>query len=1120
MCLQPRGRRAAEVFPSTLARRSVNRSNICSCFAACLFFAACGVLSADELPVKLAPVAADPTARPKSDEGAKGMRLAYTRDERGNRIPDFSHCGYAGGDRPIPDVKARVVVEPGPGDDTQRIQAAIDAVGARPLNADGFRGAVLLSPGEFEVAGQLQLRSSGVVLRGSGVGLDGPDADGVEKPSAGTTIVASGAGRRTLIQVLGRPVSDVDLSTATSATDEHVPVGATSLQVASTDGLSAGDMIRITRPSTAAWIEALGMHTIYNRWKPGTHDIVWDRVITSIEGNSVAIDAPITTAIERRFGGAAVQRYKRSARVKNVGIEDVTLLGMAVVEQVGDGAPHQSSDEDHAWFGVGMEHARDCWVRGVSFKRFAGGAVTLRESTSRVSVVDCISTQPFSEIGGFRRHTFFTRGQQCLFLRCWSEDGRHDFSAGHCAAGPNAFVSCYALRANEHSGPIESWSSAVLYDNVRIDGAGLHLWNAGSSPRGTGWAAANSVIWQSRASTMCCERPATANNWALGIWSEVSGDGTILGSSEFVRPLSLYQAQVSERLGSDRAHEVGPFLLHVVAATRPSVEQAADFVAQSSAPAKQLIDLIRDNMVSHQATTATIESPRTHSVVDEATSPEARSFEKGLVASSTTKARPVAVHNGWLTIGGGVLTGGTHFPPWWRGSLRPSAQREFGPSITRFAPGFEGGGFTDRLPDVIDEMQRSSKVAYNHHYGLWYDRRRDDHLMVRRSDGNAVAPFYEQPFARSGIGTAWDGLSKYDLTKYNSWYWQRLGEFAELCDGRGMLLFHHHYFQHNILEAGAHWADSPWRSANNINATDFPEPPPYISDKRIFQAHLFYDVDHSQRRALHRAYIRQCLENARGRSNVVHLTSGEFTGPKSFVEFWLDTIAEWQQETGEDALIALSCTKDVQDAILADPKRAPLIDIIDVRYWTYTSDGSLYAPVGGQNLAPRQHQRLQNPKPPSFASTVRSISEYRKRFPSKAVTYFANKHCGGMTDGWAVLMGGGSLAAVPPLPEELAQQVCEMQPDDTWIAADQGVALASDKSALIYCLDETQPMTLKQKGTFRLLWLGANDGAIAGAAATVTLDGNTPVPCESKVLWIQAGGDQMIKRTPPSSANP
>ena len=87
----------------------------------------------------------------------------------------------------------------------------------------------------------------------------------------------------------------------------------------------------------------------------------------------------------------------------------------------------------------------------------------------------------------------------------------------------------------------------------------------------------------------------------------------------------------------------------------------------------------------------------------------------------------------------------------------------------------------------------------------------------------------------------WD-LSRYDLTRYNPWYWRRLGEFADICDQRGLVLFHQNYFQHNILEAGAHWADFPWRPANNINETGFPEPPLYAGDKRIFMAEQFYDV--------------------------------------------------------------------------------------------------------------------------------------------------------------------------------------------------------------------------------------------------------------------------------------
>ena len=85
-----------------------------------------------------------------------GGKLVYRSDDRGNRIPDFSTCGYAGGDRDIPAVPVRIVVKPGAGDDGARIQAALDEVAALPLNADGLRGAVGLAPGDYEIAGQLR----------------------------------------------------------------------------------------------------------------------------------------------------------------------------------------------------------------------------------------------------------------------------------------------------------------------------------------------------------------------------------------------------------------------------------------------------------------------------------------------------------------------------------------------------------------------------------------------------------------------------------------------------------------------------------------------------------------------------------------------------------------------------------------------------------------------------------------------------------------------------------------------------------------------------------------------------------------------------------------------------
>ena len=91
---------------------------------------------------------------------------------------------------------------------------------------------------------------------------------------------------------------------------------------------------------------------------------------------------------------------------------------------------------------------------------------------------------------------------------------------------------------------------------------------------------------------------------------------------------------------------------------------------------------------------------------------------------------------------------------------------------------------------------------------------------------------------------------------------------------------------------------------------------------------------------------------------MIKLIGEEFTGPLHFVKFWLDLVRDWEKETGKHPLIALSVTKDVQDSILAIPAYAAVVDIIDIRYWHYQADGTVYAPLGGQNLAPRQHALL------------------------------------------------------------------------------------------------------------------------------------------------------------------
>jgi hypothetical protein len=60
------------------------------------------------------------------------------------------------------------MVSPVTGDNVANIQTAINQVSAPPLDANVFRGAVLLNPGVYPLSNTITISASGVVLRGSG----------------------------------------------------------------------------------------------------------------------------------------------------------------------------------------------------------------------------------------------------------------------------------------------------------------------------------------------------------------------------------------------------------------------------------------------------------------------------------------------------------------------------------------------------------------------------------------------------------------------------------------------------------------------------------------------------------------------------------------------------------------------------------------------------------------------------------------------------------------------------------------------------------------------------------------------------------------------------------------
>ncbi|MDR3296685.1 MAG: DUF6298 domain-containing protein [Prevotellaceae bacterium] len=978
-------------------------------------------------------------------------QLRYAPDSLGNRIPDFSHAGYKGGDADIPNAPVKLRLQPTEGDATALIQQAIDYVGTLPADNNGLRGAVLLEAGTYHVEGALRLASSGVVLRGSGVNS--------------TTIVGAGTDRQTLITVAGKGLRTV--GAWVKVADAYVPSGATQLNLA-TQSFKVGDRVLVQRPGLGAWIQALGMAEFGGGisalgWKPGSYDISWDRTIVAVSGSTITLDAPITTALDSAYGGGLVASYSWPQRVANVGVENLRLQSSY--------NRANAKDEAHRWMAIVVENAQDVWVRQLNFLHFAGSAVAVWQTAGRVTVEDCKSTQPVSEVGGERRYTFYTEGTQTLFQRCFAEDGYHDFAAGHCAAGPNAFVQCEARMPHSFSGAIGSWTSGLLLDVVNIDGHALGFFNRWQDSNGAGFTAANSVLWQCTAAQIYNLAPPTAQNYAFGCWSQFIGNGYWVESNNHVSPRSLYYAQLAQRLGRSVAHRAQLIDISTSATSSPSVEQAEQLVAAARLPVQTL-----PNWVDQAAQRNPIPTGGGKLFAPAVS---------GAKIAPRSEAKPLEVVNGKITRGGMLVVGNRIGIPYWSGSIKPAFVRTARPHLTRYVPGRTGIGFTDDLDSLASYMQAQNIVGIEHHYGLWYERRRDDHERIRRMDGEVWPPFYEQPFARSGQGTAWDGLSKYDLTTFNIWYWQRLKTFANIADRHGLMLVQQHYFQHNIIEAGAHWADSPWRTANNINSTAFPEPPPYAGDKRIFQAEPFYDTEHPARRSLHVAYIRKCLDSFADNGSVLHLTSDEFTGPLHFVQFWLDVIADWQTETGHDALVGLSATKDVQDSILADPRRASLVDVIDMRYWWYQANGEAYAPLGGLSLAPRQHARNLKPKPSSFAQVYRAVREYRQRFPSKAVIVSEL----GSEYAWAEFFAGGSLPPIPVRDADFLASSAAMQPAD---GDDAHYLLASPNAAayMVYVSDTTATLDLtRAAGDYAITWFDARSGRALSPTRPQTLHG-------------------------------
>ena len=466
-------------------------------------------------------------------------RLQYIPDAQGNTVPDFSTVGYRNGEMAVPTVPVAVTIGPVTGDNQARIQAAIDLVSAMPLDANGFRGAVLLTAGLYGVNGPLVVRTSGVVLRGQGTG------------PTGTTLLATLRQQYTLVSFTGAAPSTMQSSTSKLITNPYLPIGARTCTVASGHTFAVGDLVVLRRTPNQAWIDMLGMNTLHAQdansvdWTPSSFTIDFKRKVTAVSGNNITLDAPVVDPIDQTYATGTLLKYTWTGSIENVGIENMRL----------DSEYSSLTDELHGWDGVDFNNTQNGWARNLEIYHFGYSAVRVDSSSEFISVLNSKCFDAISQTIGERKYSFCLGGQRNLVMDCFTRLGRHDFVTVARVAGPNVFVRCTATQQSNATGPHDRWATGTLYDNLVCDGL-LNLENRRTSGTGHGWAGAQNMLWNCTSATSTVQSPPGHINWSVGTKGNVTGvgyfftgQGYVESTGTFVTPQSLYDRQLCERLG-------------------------------------------------------------------------------------------------------------------------------------------------------------------------------------------------------------------------------------------------------------------------------------------------------------------------------------------------------------------------------------------------------------------------------------------------------------------------------------------------------------------------------------------------------------------------------------------
>ena len=432
-------------------------------------------------------------------------KLSYGRVNLSNDlIIDFSHAGYKGGVA-LPSIDSipvkRIVTATGV-NDTTRIQAAINYVSNLPIQANGYRGAVLMQAGTYDIRKPVRITKSGVVLRGEGIGKTIWTSDALSEQRDGSNVFLEVDGG-------GSTVPKRELMGKTSGNN---PAGLRKVVYEHTNS-------SIPAPKVGDWID---VKMLLNKKgqedlkmaNPSNRNLNRGQVrmkVTGVKKKSGKIyelktDIPLVFGLRPAYGGGEVRKLSRRSSVpKNIGIRDFMM--QPKFNKSSNGLLVRKCKS----IGITLNNVEDVWVDNmVLLNMYENGIKPLDEcfqsTIKRVHVQSMpLASNEIRDGGYFTGGSFGFRGERMLLTAVTADVVRHG-PLGNQPAAYNAIVDL--LRPNNGCEPGHlNMVPASLFDRAgrAIPEGGINPMNAGSP--GHGWLAQNALLWNCVVDKIKCESP-------------------------------------------------------------------------------------------------------------------------------------------------------------------------------------------------------------------------------------------------------------------------------------------------------------------------------------------------------------------------------------------------------------------------------------------------------------------------------------------------------------------------------------------------------------------------------------------------------------------------------------